>query len=218
MEIGGLSTILNNRLTTIVEYDTFISNKELYNNPNVAVIIDGDDGNKYALPCRSKTDVQPGIYDEGLLYFYKLPEDSEKDLYDIEKLNIINHNDATSISDYISKRKQLRQLESDLITDIDNLFTPPIDQDDQPEMVAIKKAITSKHIDIGKYEHRFGNNFLNTKSLFKRNSITLNKLTYIADNLDMDIILTIQNKSDDVINPMKNPITVKLTGEDVNYE
>ena len=82
-------------------------------------------------------------------------------------------------------------------------------------MVALKTAVNNKHIDLDKYEHRFGENYANDKRLFNKNNISLGKMKTIANALDMDITLTIKDVPD-APNPIGEVIEVKLTGCDAN--
>ena len=66
---------------------------------------------------------------------------------------------------------------------------------------------------------RFGQNFPNDKRQLKNSSVTLKITQRYCDNLDMEAILTIRNKSDDVPNPLKSPVSISLsTGEFINTE
>ena len=103
-------------------------------------------------------------------------------------------------------------METTILTDSDSIFTPPMNQDDTPEMRAFKQAIASKHMDINKYAPRFGDNYLNDKRILKTSSITMNKLVAMSERLDIEVELTLRNASDNVPNPMDKPITVILTG------
>ena len=79
-------------------------------------------------------------------------------------------------------------------------------------MTFFKESISIKHINIISYAPRFGENFLNEKSIFKTPSITMNKLVSMCKKLDIEAELTLRNASPDVANPMPNEVTVILTG------
>ena len=104
-------------------------------------------------------------------------------------------------------------MESTILTSADNITTPIDHPDDSPEMMALKEAIRSKHIDINKYEQRFGPNFNNDRRLLDKNTITLAKLKTMANALDMDISLTIKDKPGNIPNPIGKVITVSVTDE-----
>ena len=101
--------------------------------------------------------------------------------------------------------------ERTILTTIDNVFAPEIYNNDTPEMKAMKQAILDKHIDLDKYEPRFGPNYNNDKRLLKKSSITFGKLRSICDALDMKVTMTIEDSSPDVPNPIGRSITVDLT-------
>ena len=78
-------------------------------------------------------------------------------------------------------------------------------------MVGLKEAVIAKNIDLDKYEQRFGVNYNNDKRLFNRNTITMSKLKTMFDVLDMKATLIIEDKSEEVPNPMGKKIIVDLT-------
>ena len=79
-------------------------------------------------------------------------------------------------------------------------------------MKALKNAVLDKHIDLDKYEPRFGSNYNNDKRLFNKSTISLIMLKRVCEALDRDATLTLSDKSDDVPNPIGRTIQVKLTG------
>lgn len=214
MDIGLKNTIIDDKLFTVIDTNTYYKNVELYHSTDVAIEMEKN-GIKYVLPIRSLNDNRPGVYGNmgKYLFEYKLPE-TEEDInkYDSSKMEIIDHSNIANMSEYISKRKQLRDMEAGMLTEIDKVFAPPIEDGDKAEMIALKTAIGLKNCDINKYESRFGPNFLNTKSLFKKNSISMNKLIYVADSLDMEVEIKIRDKNNNVPNPMNDEVVMILTG------
>ena len=138
---------------------------------------------------------------------------NEIDNYKATDENIIDFNNSKSIQDIINAKNKYLQMESTILTSADNITTPIDHPDDSPEMMALKEAIRSKHIDINKYEQRFGPNFNNDRRLLDKNSITLAKLKTMANALDMDISLTIKDKPGNIPNPIGKVITVSVTDE-----
>lgn len=197
-------------------YD-IISLEEFYKNPDMYgqyTAINGDDG--YLYPIRNKTDNRPGFYVTGGMDFFKQPTFGESSVY--TQQNMINFEDATNLREIIKCQQKLQSSERSILTTIDNVFSPEIGENDTPEMIALKQAILDKHIDLDKYEPRFGPNYNNDKRLLKKSRITFDKLRFIADALDMKIGITIEDSSPDVPNPIGRVISAELTGNDMSIE
>lgn len=197
-------------------YDV-ISIEEYYKNPSAYgsyTAIDGRDG--FIYPIRTKTDNRPGFYPTGGLDFFKQPIGGEVNVY--TQQNVINFKDATSLREIIQTQQKLESEERTILTTIDNVFAPEITNGDTPEMRALKQAVLDKHIDLDKYESRFGPNYNNDKRLLKKNSITFGKLRSIADALDIKVSMTIEDAAPDVPNPIGRAITVDLTGGQTTLE
>lgn len=193
-----------------VIYDV-IDIDEYYRDPSAYssyTAIKGGDG--YVYPIRTKTDNRPGFYPTGCLDFFKQPVGSEANIY--TQMNIIDFRNVTSLREVIQTQQKMLSEERTILTTIDNVFTPDISDNDTPEMKALKQAVIDKHIDLDKYEPRFGPNYNNDKRLMKKNSITFGKLRSIADALDMKLSMTIEDAGPDVPNPIGRAITVELTG------
>ena len=189
----------------VISYDEFVKNPTMYGQYDA---IDGEDG--YLYPIRSKADTRPGFYPGGgAIDFYKIPTPSESTMY--RKDNIIDFTKAEDLKDVIRSQQALRNAEHTILTTIDNVFAPEIGPDDTPEMAAVKQAIIDKHIDLDKYEPRFGMNYNNDKRLLRRGSITFGKLRSICDALDMKATLVLEDAADDVPNPMGRVITAEIT-------
>lgn len=190
----------------VISLEEYNSNKEFYKNNTVA--IEGGDG--YLYPIRSNpNDMRPGFSDEGCMQFFNLPRGHECPIY--SDRNLIDFSRASSIKDVIEAQTRLANAERAILTTIDNEFIPPANPDDTPEMSLLKQAITSKHIDLDKYESRFGANYNNDKRLIKKNSITFGKLRNICKALDIRATLTMEDNNPDVPNPMGNRIDICLT-------
>lgn len=191
-------------------YDV-ISEEEYFRNPsmyNQFSAVRGGDG--YVYPIRaSYRDNRPGFYPNGGIIRYKMPRGREAQSY--STANIINFADAETIQDVIRTQQKLISAERTILTTIDNVFAPEIGENDAPVMRALKQAIIDKHIDLDKYESRFGDNYNNDKRLMKKDNITLNKLTAICENLDIVPTLTLRDRNPDVPNPIGRTITVDLT-------
>lgn len=213
---------IDGKIMDVVSEDKYRSEYETYTNPSLisstAVEVSDQNGVGYVLPFRGKTDDKPGIYPDGCIYFIKYPGEQEASQYRSDSVNMVDFSDVNNISEFLDKNRQIRDMETNVLTDADSIFTPPLNQDDSPEMRAFKQAIASKHMDINRYAPRFGDNYLNDKRILKTSSITMNKLIAMSKKLDIEVELTLRNSSSDVANPMDKPITVILTGNNDDKE
>ena len=207
------TTALNNRIVDIIDESKFQTDWSMYQNQSSlteSTAVELTVGNEeYVLPFRSKTDDRPGIYQDGCIYFVQTGDEFKK-----ENLDIIDFSNTKSIQDFMEKNSQIRQMEENILTDVDSVFAPRIDPNDQPAMKAFKEAICNKKIDINKYASRFGDNFLNDKRILKTGNITLGKLVSMGNYLDMRMSLVIEDKNPKVPNPIGKTITVTLTDEE----
>ena len=213
---------VDGKIMDVVSEDKYRSEYETYTNPSLisstAVEVSDQNGVGYVLPFRGKTDDKPGIYPDGCIYFVKYPTAQEAPQYRSDSVNMVDFSDVNNISQFLDKNRQIRDMETNVLTDADSIFTPPLNQDDSPEMRAFKQAIASKHMDINRYAPRFGDNYLNDKRILKTSSITMNKLIAMSKKLDIEVELTLRNAGSDVANPMDKPITVILTGNNEDKE
>lgn len=190
----------------VITIDEFYKNPDFYKSAPTA--IEGGDG--YLYPIRSNSnDMRPGFIDEGPMQFFTPPSGQQCPIY--SDRNIIDFSKASSIKDIIKAQDRLASAEKAILTTIDNVFIPPTNADDTPEMVLLKQAIVDKHIDLDKYESRFGSNYNNDKRLLKKNSITFGKFRNTCKALDIKATLTLEDTSSDVPNPMGNKIDICLT-------
>jgi len=216
------TTTVDGKLVDVISEEEYANKWRMYvENPTMyssaSMEVQDKDGNSFILPFRGKSDDRPGIYPDGSIYFIKTPDSNiEESEYNKQNLNIVDFSDTTNVKDFLNKNAQIRDMETNVLTDIDSVFTPPLLADDSPEMRAFKEAITSKKIDISKYSQRFGDNFLNDKRILKTNSITMNKLISMSKKLDIEVELRLRNTNPDVANPMGKEITVILTGGEEN--
>ena len=202
------------KLSDVVTFDELHQNQELCSTGSVAVIVEDANGDKFNLPYRPNVTVQPGMMvrpgvypmgNVGELIFY--PQENSEDYQN----EVVDFSDTSSITEYISKQNQLKNIEKEILTTQDNIFRPPVGEDDTPEMKALKMAIAQKKIDIDKYASRFGENFPNDKRKMKDSKISLMLLKRVGEALDMNIQIRISDASPNVANPMGNPITVPIT-------
>lgn len=194
---------LDGKLYDVVTFDEYVNTKEGLSH-NTAIVEDG-----VLYPLRNKTDNTPGFYDYGIIGKFVKPTESESNKYTAD--NMINFDDVGNLKDIIEKQDQLRRMEKEILTNPDNIFIPAIKDNDTPEMKGLKEAVISKHIDLDKYQHRFGNNFCNDRRLFVKSEITLAMMKRIFKALDMKGTLIIEDKEGDIANPIGRKITIDLT-------
>ena len=146
--------LINGRLYEVVDVKQYVDHKDAYLNGYVAV----DTGSPYIYPVIPSTSQCPGIYIRpGTPFSYaRDPEEEDADQYKRE--HIIDYGDASSFKDFIDKQTMVKQIENDILSTPDNIFSPTIHQEDSPAMKALKEAVVSKHMELDKYEHRFGAN------------------------------------------------------------
>lgn len=216
------TTILDGKLMDIISPEEYNAKKKIIEdnqtiaNSTALEIHKYDTNEDYVLPLRGRLDDRPGVYDEGAVRFIRFPSEENKDEYLRDKLDIVDYTNTNDIKEFLKKNNQVRDMETITLTDIDNVFKPPMLTDDTPEMRAFKMAVDAKHCDINKYAPRFGDNFLNDKRILKTSNITMNKLISISKNLDIEVELKLRDARPDVANPMGKEISVILTRGDID--
>lgn len=221
MKLGIKRAVTNGQVCEVLEYDEYIEEfNRCFMNPDIprertdlAVLVDNGDQN-LLLPLRfefNPSPISPGIYRAcaSPISFQKLPSAEAMHKYIPEKIVSIDNLD--DIQDIIKAGEEIKRLDEPFITTPDEITKIPIRLNDQQEMVALKTAINEKNVDIDKYANRFGNNFPNDKRQLKNNSVTLNIIKRFADNMDMEVLLTLRDRDPNVPNPIGKEITVSLT-------
>lgn len=198
---------IGNKIYDVTTLEEYTKNKDAYI-PQYTAIEDPD--TNLVLPLKNRYETGPGITVGTGIAYVEEPESENRDEYDYNK--IIDFGNTKSIHDMMEKQRVVRSLERDILTSPDNIFMPKIFDDDSPEMKALKSAVLDKHIDLDKYEPRFGSNYNNDKRLFNKNTISLPMLKRVCDALDIEATLILTDKTGDVPNPMGSTIEVKLTG------
>ena len=176
--------------------------------PQYTAIHDPETG--LVLPIKNRYEEGPGIVVGNGISYVEEPDEDEREAY--LDSQVIDFDNTKNIHDLMKKQHIVRTLERDILTSPDNIFTPKIFDDDSPEMKALKTAVLDKHIDLDKYEPRFGSNYNNDKRLFNKNTISLSMMKRLCEALDIEATLILADKSEDVPNPMGRTIEVKLTG------
>lgn len=204
---------INNRVTTVVTPEDVLQN-ESYQNKFTSVEING-----MVLPVKKSYDSSsPGFYIMGSGKIGKIiyPNDEDREEYSIK--NAVDFSDVSNMKDLISKQEEVKRMESEVLSNSDNLFKPIVKENDSPEMKAMKKAICLKNIDLDLYQDRFSDNYNNDKRLLKGPSITISKMKSICDKLDIKVTLTLSDANPDVPNPIGESISVDICGYDNEEE
>lgn len=160
-------------------------------------------------PTRGQNEKSPGVYENNTYTYLIHPSEKEEDKYSTE--NIIDFNSKTT-EEVIDKYNQLKKMEKELLEtqESDGISRYPIQQSNSPEMKALKEAINEKHINIKKYESRFGPNATNTLRLLNQDNISIGKFKTIVEKLDMKATIIIEDASEDVANPIGRKIIVDI--------
>lgn len=198
---------INDRIYDVTSLEEYTQYKDAYI-PQYTAIHDPE--TNLVLPIKNRYEEGPGIVIGNGVSYVEEPEEEELENY-LDKA-IIDFDNSKTIHDMMEKQRIVRTLERDILTSPDNIFTPKIFDDDSPEMKALKTAVLDKHIDLDKYEPRFGSNYNNDKRLFNKNTISLSMMKRMCEALDIEATLILADKNEDVPNPIGRTIEVKLTG------
>lgn len=201
---------IRDALYDVVTYDEFCRNRPLYMRYPDSVAVMGGDG--FVYPIRNpSSDFRPGMYPMGLGMDWFKPPMSKYEMQDYSQSNIIDFSESKNFRDVIANQERLNREERSILTTINSLTVPTIQDSDEPAMIALKEAIIAKHIDLDSYDYRFGqSNFPNDKRLLKKDSISLKKLVAYCNALDITATLTLKDANSDVPNPMGKEITYDL--------
>lgn len=193
------------RVATVIKPEEALKNPSMQNKYTAVEV-----GN-CILPVKTSYDPSsPGFYINNKIG--KLIYPSKEDAEDYSNENVIDFSDVKTMRELIAKQEEVKKMESEVLSNSDNLFKPIAKENDSPEMKAMKKALCLKNIDIDAYADRFGDNFNNDKRLLKGSSITMSKLKSICDKLDMKCTLTISDINPNVPNPIGEDIVIDICG------
>lgn len=212
LKVSITKAAVDGRVVEVVEYEEYGKNKSLYEGRSDVSIPVKYKNEDILLPLKGEYNgnpFSPGVYSAGCLDFFNYPEDGFVERY-IPK-NTVTMTNTDNIRELIKLGNESRKLDEVFITTPDNITNIPIKENDQPEMIALKTALNSKHIDIDAYANRFGDNYPNDKRQLKSSSVTLNIVKRYCDNCDMEALLIIRDKSRDVPNPIGREISISLT-------
>lgn len=188
----------------------YIKNPDAYLAGHIAL----DFGLDMIYPVVSATSQLPGVVIKNKSPFARVIM-PEQNIDQYSRDNIIDYTKADSFKSFIEKQNMVRELEREVLTSPDNIYTPPEDEKDTPAMKALKEAVVEKHIDLDKYEQRFGSNYNNDKRIFNKNNISLPMLVRMCNGLDIKATLTLEDQKidgvDEPANPIGRVISVELT-------
>lgn len=212
LNISVSRSILNGQMYDVFDYDQYES-EGLYSKSGIyPIAVKEKVGDReIILPYKGKYNGQtvPGIYSAGPIDFKVLPNESEISNYETEIINMSNTDDAKKL---INSQETIKRLEtSQLTTTPDNITQLNIGENDQPAMKLLKMALNGKHINLDDYAPRFGSNYPNDKRQLKNDNVTLNIFSRFCEKCDMELMLTVKDKSPDVPNPIGRSITVSLS-------
>lgn len=196
---------INNKIYNVVTMSEYVATQEIFDEKFTAI-----QGHGIVLPIKQKTDVGPGYYIQSDSMVHTIVKPSESDINKYSESNIIDYNNAKSIGDIINNNNMLRDIQSEFITDDENILNLKITDDDTPEMKALKTAINYKQADKSQYEDRFDQYQNDMRLLTKGTSITLGKLISICSVFDISAELVLRDK-EGAPNPMNTEISIDLT-------
>ena len=202
----------NGQVYDVISYDEYGKNFDMYNGRTDVAVSANCRGKDIILPIKGKysgNPISPGVYDAGCVDFFNYPDETTIERY--VPTNTVHMSNREDIGNLIKSGEIAKRLDEPFITTPDNITNIPIKETDQPEMVALKTALNSKHIDIDKYAGRFGDNYPNDKRQLKLESATLKIIKRFCENCDMDAVLILKDRDTDVPNPMNREIRVSLT-------
>ena len=208
---------LKKKMYDVVQPEEYMSNSDIYNSSHTALIYEGVG----VFPIKSKLDIvnEIGVYPTKEINIINIGEGELPEEYSCD--NIIDLN-SKNMKEVLDKSEAIKSLENEILTNAENIYQPKIKNTDSPALQALKTSVGLKQCDLDSYAYRFGPNYNNDtrhlKNQSTKNKISLDKLVSIANNLDMQVILTIQDKSPDVPNPMGEQVTVILNGATDNEE
>lgn len=201
---------IRDALYDVVTYVDFCKNRPAYlRYPDSVAVMPGDG---FVYPLRNPaSDIRPGLYLCGMNMDWFKPPIYQRDISEYAQTNIIDFSEAKTLRDVIATQDRLNKEERSILTTINSLTVPSINDTDEPAMIALKEAIIAKHIDLDSYDYRFGeSNFPNDKRLLKKDSISLKKLVAYCNALDIRATLTLTDANSDVPNPMGKSIVYNL--------
>lgn len=196
---------LQNKIFNVTSIDDYCSNIDIHNSKFTAI-----EGHGVVLPVKGKNDFGPGYYiqPDSMCCLVEKPPEDIIDKYSDSK--IIDYSNPSSIADIIRNNELLKDIQSEMTVDDENILNLKIGDTDTPEMKALKQAINLKQADTSQYMDRFDQYQNDMRLLTKSNSITLGKLISLCSVFDISAELTLSDKFG-APNPMGTRISIELT-------
>ena len=201
--------MINGRLYEVETLENYTKNPDVYLQGYTAIL---DQDTSLVLPIVTNSSTTGiSIKDNCPVALVNMPQENDKTEYSAD--SIIDYSKATDFGKFMEMQQMVRDIERDVLTSPDNIYVPVESPEDSPALRALKQAVVDKHIDIDKYEKRFGANYNNDKRNFNKTSISLPMLVRMCNALDIKATLTLsdQDVNGEIANPMNDSITVELT-------
>lgn len=168
---------------------------------------------RYVLPFRGpleKKSRKPGIYmcDEGLIVLRPISKKKIKK-YSIDKIYTIG--DVNRINSLIIKEGVRSEDLGNILGESDEIFAPPILDQDNTLQILIKRALGKKEIDINNYAGRFtSTSDLNNhkRSLFHHGKMSYEKFIKWCEALDLEYEIIVKDAPYS-LHPMNDEIHYK---------
>lgn len=197
---------LGNKLYDVVTPQEYHAKADMFIDKSTAIEL-----NDMILPIGNKLTVTPHYRPQPGYLFDQVVLPTEDNMEKYSNQGVIDYDNISTLQQIMENSERLKNMEEDIMRNPENKFILNVSDSDKPMMVAVKKAVNAKGIDINQYEHRFGQ-FTNDVGMLKRgHDITAKKLVAICDALDMEADIVIRDKAD-CINKMGTDVTVTITG------
>jgi hypothetical protein len=202
---------VDNKLYNVVGLDTYAANPDLYPINNTAIAVDG-----MVLPLRNKTDITPGLYDAGAIMQIYKPRDGDLSRYKEENLEIIDLGGSKTTKEFMERSQKVKEINKTILENDTDAYVATRLGDETPEMSIFKDAIDAKRMNIRNYETAIeenGGRFNNDIRIIGKKNISFDKMKMFGNSFDMKITVIIEDKNEDVPNPMGTSFSCVITGE-----
>lgn len=217
MSISSKRIVLNDKtmeVITVEEYEKLLNlNSPIFDDTCVEF-------NGYVYPITKVYHPEMvSVYSNGPVIQFTPPQtDEDKEKYKADKLIDFGNGKLVGMKDYMDKIDKLKSMETSRLTNIKNELIIPVNDNDAPELKALKRIINEKHIDADSYKQKFpsGSDFNNDLRHMKspsNNNISFFKAKRVANAFDIEMELIIKDKAN-AVNPSGKTYNVLLTEED----
>lgn len=131
--------------------------------------------------------------------------------FETARYSIVDFNNIQSMVEMYEKNNQLNTIMKEtLIPDKEDIiYYHEIQNKESNLMKALQMFLNSKQITPIRYADRFAN-YPNTIRILNKDRVSIDKFMEFITAMDGKATITIENKSDDVANPIPSPITMEL--------